>query len=157
MQQTKYVSFGDITSIEEGILVHGCNAQGVMGAGIARAVKAKWPNAFVDYQKLINSHPLHDRVGRVAWSDNEKVLVANSITQLNFGNDEKKQYVSYKAMHQCFEYVAQMAGRLNMHVHYPMIGAGLGGGDWAIISDIIETVFSSFAYQNIPRTLWIYE
>lgn len=32
---------GNLLHRERGILVHGCNAQGIMGAGIARVIKER--------------------------------------------------------------------------------------------------------------------
>ncbi len=39
---SKYVS-GDIRCVSSGIIVHGCNAQGVMGSGVALALRTTWP------------------------------------------------------------------------------------------------------------------
>jgi O-acetyl-ADP-ribose deacetylase (regulator of RNase III) len=153
----KQIKFGDITTASVGIIVHGCNAQGVMGSGIALAVKNKYPAAFMDYKAFCTSATLDQRLGKTVFSEvNQGLTIANSITQLNFGKDGKK-YVSYKAIQECFLSVAQRAVSDNHPVHYPIIGAGFGGGDWAIISEIIDTIFDCVAYHNINRTLWIYE
>jgi O-acetyl-ADP-ribose deacetylase (regulator of RNase III) len=85
------------------------------------------------------------------------LTIANCITQLHFGKEEGKQYVSYRAIQECFESVAKSAYQYGDHVNYPLIGAGLGGGDWAIISEIIDNVFAKPEYVHINRTLWIYE
>jgi hypothetical protein len=75
------------------------------------------------------------------------------------------KYVSYQAVQKCFEQVASASESIQyldpdgcrMTIHYPLIGAGLGGGDLAIISDIIEAVFAKPEHKDKPRTLWIYE
>lgn len=36
----------NLLDISHGIIAHGCNAQGVMGAGVAKQIKIKYPTAF---------------------------------------------------------------------------------------------------------------
>ena len=152
----KQIKFGDMLQTTEGILVHGCNAQGVMGSGIAKEIRAKWPTAYEHYTTACKKAGAAYMLGTVVPVLVDKnLIVANAITQLNFGR-EPKQYVSYKAVQECFTAVAELAISNQCDVHYPLIGAGLGGGDWAIISEIIDTVFVN-RYADINRTLWIYE
>jgi len=40
---------GDLFSNTEGYIVHGCNAQGVMGSGVAKIVKDQYFDAFKRY------------------------------------------------------------------------------------------------------------
>lgn len=42
---------GDILTLKRGILVHGCNCFGVMGSGIARLIRDKWPGVFQVYRE----------------------------------------------------------------------------------------------------------
>lgn len=44
---------GNILSASSGIVVHGCNAQDVMGSGLAAQIKKLFPDAFSDYRKKI--------------------------------------------------------------------------------------------------------
>ena len=148
---------GDILSQTGGVIVQQVNAQGVMGSGIAFAVKNRYPDAFTDYKKLCVMSTGATAVGKTVFTPHDSgPTIANCITQLQFGREGKK-YVSYKAIQECFETVAEYASRKAEHVHYPLIGAGLGGGDWAIISEIIDAVFAKPIYVHINRTLWIYE
>ena len=48
------VKLGDICSVNSGIIVHGCNAQGVMGSGVAKAIRLKYPQVFEDYKNFKN-------------------------------------------------------------------------------------------------------
>ena len=155
----KQIKFGDILSVTEGIIVHGCNAQGVMGSGIALAIKNKYPEVYQEYTDAFKNATWvpRDLLGSaqvVKIKSNKPLYVVNGITQENFGRDGAK-YVSYQAIQMVFSQVAMMASSNSLDVHYPMIGAGLGGGDWAIISDIIDTTFSQ--YPNVNHNLWILE
>ena len=152
----KFVAFGDILQIEQGIIVHGCNAQGVMGSGIALQIKQKYPfayHSYLDHCKNIISPAA--RLGTIDFAQvSGKLTIANAITQLNYGRDGKR-YVDYSAVQATMHQVAQLADKLGTSVHYPQIGAGLGGGDWGLISDIIDSAFEF--YPDVHRTLWIYE
>lgn len=154
----KQIKFGDILSVDYGIIVHGCNAQGVMGSGIAKALRDKYPEVFEEYAKALKDAPSNRKSilgsAQAAQIKSKKNLyVVNGITQEFYGKDGKK-YVSYAAIQAVFAQVLLMAKAKQLPVHYPMIGAGLGGGDWAIISEIIDSVFDS---SGVERTLWIME
>ena len=42
----------DITTVDRGIIAHGCNCQGVMGSGVARFLRDKYPQIFPEYAKM---------------------------------------------------------------------------------------------------------
>ena len=153
----KHIKFGNMLNVEHGILVHGCNAQGVMGSGIALAVKTKYPAAFDAYRAACASLKPEERLGKSVFVNvSDYIYVANCITQFDFGKDGRK-YVNYQAIQQCFTDVAAKAKKDHLDVHYPLIGAGLGGGDWAVISNIIDAVFAKHENSHLNHTLWIYE
>ena len=151
---TKDIRFGDIVAnVHSGILVHGCNAQGVMGQGIALSVRKRYPNAFNDY---LNEHATNGlKLGSIIYTEcSPELTIANAITQQYYGT-YKRQYVSYQAIHEVFSALAKLSQMSVKTVHYPMIGAGLGGGEWSIISEVIDVAFSH--YPNASRVLWIKE
>lgn len=155
----KNIKFGNILDVEEGIIVHGCNSLGIMGSGIALQIKQKYPECFKEYQNFITNaaRAQTDTLGMVVMYKvpDKNLIIANAITQKNFGRDGKK-YCSYKAIYEAFETIVVSAHirHEQIPIHYPLIGAGLGGGDWAIISNLIESAFENYPIQ---RTLWIYE
>ena len=42
---------GDLLTTDADIIVHGCNCQGVMGSGVAKQIKEKFPNAYTIYKQ----------------------------------------------------------------------------------------------------------
>lgn len=167
----KHIKFGSILTVDSGIIVHGCNAQGVMGAGVALQIKNKWPKSFNDYanfidgvfnnvsagrQLLIPSQSAEFKqnvMGRVVDTViSEKLVISSAITQFDYSNSGSK-HTNYQAVYEAFEHILDLAKETRLPVHYPLIGAGLGGGNWAIISEIIDTVFQS--NPEIHRTLWL--
>lgn len=136
-----HIENSDITKVKAGIIVHGCNAQGVMGSGVAKQLRATYPDIFTDYKALIDDSYKDGRspLGKVAWSDiTTDLVVANAITQTFYGQDGKK-YVSYDALDAAFQRIVSFAKVTDSTIHIPfLIGAGLGGGNASIIQRIIE-------------------
>lgn len=161
-----------LENVKTGIIVHGCNSKGVMGAGFAKAVKALYPDAYTEYKELCDGESYYgiDTLGKIATTPiNDDLYVISAITQKDFGR-ENKRYVDYDAVEECFhsicktvyeiaEYRAFRLGQVQNivtsyevlpPVHFPMIGAGLGGGDWNIISEIIDRTLP----DPVSKNLW---
>lgn len=121
------------------VIVHGCNAQGRMASGFAKELRARFPGAYDEYMKVHSSTGLSLGDNIMYVDDTENVIICNSITQNRYGYDGKK-YVSYDGIDTCFEKLNEVLKQLgsNVHVHFPLIGADLGGGNWNVISEIID-------------------
>jgi O-acetyl-ADP-ribose deacetylase (regulator of RNase III) len=133
------------------ILVHGCNAQGVMGSGVAALVKKLYPYAFESYRNEYTDFGLV--LGDVVLAKNPEssVIVANAITQENYGRDGML-YMSYDAVVDSMLKVRDFAIRNNAPVILPMIGGGLGGGDVKRLTAIFQAVF-----HDVDATLYVQE
>lgn len=143
-------SFGSITDAPELIIAHGCNAQGKMNKGVAKAIREKWPAAFLAYESEVIHHGV--KLGDVIWARTEvdstlfdqrpeAPWVANVITQERYGNDGTR-YVSYDAIDVGLRRVAQRAlAEIGTNaIAVPAIGTGLGGGNWGVIYEIIRRI-----------------
>lgn len=142
---------GNLVDVVEGIIVHGCNAQGKMASGVAKDIRAKFPLAYQKYMEAYEKDGL--RVGQVVWArigEEPKLAIANGITQKFYGRNPKIRYVDYDGVRAVFRQVGDLARRHGLPVHYPKIGAGLGNGDWAIIEPIIQEELAGVAH-----TLWV--
>ena len=144
---------GDLLDVEEGAIIHGCNAQGVMGSGVALAIKTKYPKAYDAYKNFEKNHGLRlasisMRGIRANKESKYTFWVCNLITQEFYGNDPKVQYVSYGALHLGFEKLHQHFP-LDVPFHFPKIGAGRGNGDWNKIAELID-----FACPDRKLTCW---
>lgn len=127
---------GDLLDNNYGVIIHGCNAKGVMGSGVALAVKMKYPKAYEVYKCFEEKRGL--RLAGVSMVKvSETLEVANLITQENYGRDSDTVYVSYGAIHLGFEKLHRSIPK-HIPFHFPKIGAGLANGDWDTISNLIE-------------------
>ena len=155
--QTK---IGNLLHVKQGHIVHGCNAQGVMGSGVALGVKNTWPEVYADYRERWRKTTEEGADGIVGMEmgmaypvtvvDN-KLVVWNAITQNLYGVGIRQ--VSYDAIVSCFELinsrVREYKDYFPAEVHIPKIGAARGGGNWEIIREIIEQTV------EFPVTLWL--
>lgn len=139
MAQIEYIT-GDLLEGDEVLIVHGCNAQGRMGSGIAGVIRKKWPHVYDAYRDHYEKHLGEDILGEVIWADaTDTKVVANAITQ-KFCGPRGQRYVSYDAIAKAFETIDEFAyGAELSRVGMPLIGADLGGGSWKVISAIIES------------------
>lgn len=134
---------GDIFNAP-GIIVHGCNAQGVMGSGFAAEARRRHPELFDAYTRQIaaSSDPLgtisYIRSKAIAFGDTVDQIIVNGITQRYYGRDPNRRYVDYAAVSKVFEEVLYLAQKLCMQINFPKIGAGLANGDWGVIEQLIE-------------------
>lgn len=156
--QIEYVK-GDLFSTNIKTIVHGCNAQGVMGSGVAKIIKERYPKAYQRYRneyeqfhRLQLGHVIPVPCGdRINDPHNYKIIV-NAITQDFYGRDGSR-YVSYDAVAECMSTINKFFEVYGIdEVAMPQIGAGLGGGDWNVLSAIIESEL-----KNVRPVVYILE
>lgn len=153
---------GNLLSVTEGYIIHGCNAQGVMGAGLASQIKNKYYPAYLTYKDAYDN--FISSIGKMPIGTNSyfhapdysNVVVVNAVTQEFYGNDSFETYTSYAAMKECFRklnlfIINGMLEGVPMKVNFPMIGCGLGGGIWNIVAGIINKELD----DSIEKTLWV--
>ena len=140
---------GDLMAASERFIVHGCNAQGVMGSGVAKLIRDKYPQAYNEYVDVHRTSGL--LLGQTIWVNTHPHTIINAITQQNYGRDENVVYVSYDAIAAVFRQINATAGMPPSDafgevdaVALPLIGAGLANGRWSIISKIIEEEATNF-------------
>lgn len=135
---------GNLLDVTGEVIIHGCNSEGVMGSGVALAVKQKYPEAFEEYRKYCEAFSDQylpgDTVSYLHEPTNTKIL--NAITQDSYGRSGVR-YVSYDAVDSVFSEVSRLYER-DTPINFPKIGAGLGGGEWSVISAIIKHHLKDF-------------
>jgi O-acetyl-ADP-ribose deacetylase (regulator of RNase III) len=146
-----FLDNSNILDVKEGIILQGCNAQGVMGSGVAKQLRARYPVVYTDYLEHVQFYNSTEEklLGTTCVSHVAKALwVYNGITQEYYGKDGK-QYIDYDAITSVVARAVIDGKAMLKDVHIPyMIGAGLGGGDLTKIKTIIEDI-STFYGKNI--------
>lgn len=136
----------DITTVTAGLVVHGVNCQGVMGSGVAKAIKDKWPIVYAKY--LDNGKGRHLLGNSHIITINDSLFVGNCYTQVNFGPGDKP-YASLDAVRRSLSGAFSWASTLGITLHSPMIGCGLGGLEWANVKDIYVDLIDEFGHSDV--------
>lgn len=128
---------------------HFCNAQHVMGGGLALRVKTKYPDAYkADLATIKGDIKKMGTFSYAVLPSNKHII--NIYTQYNFG---------YGTRHTNYEYVYNGLTAVNEFLITNGLqtfglpknaGCRLGGGDWRIIRSIIEVIF-----DKSPLTCYI--
>lgn len=145
---------GDVTnavpeSPDEVVLIpHCCNDIGVMGAGVARALRNKWPIVFDVYQRMYES------LGDISYSivetfpeDNRpQVVVVNMIGQHGVVGPNNLKPVKYTALTKAMFHIKDLCEMLKMGkrkpvIHTPKFGSDLAGGNWEFIKELIKEIW----------------
>lgn len=129
---------GNILYQNYGLICHQVNCKGVMGAGLALALKHKYPKVFSDYRKAY----IEDRLwlGNVIYTQiNDKLWVANICGQEDYGRQPNNIYTDYSAVRSALLNIAANWSDSVVSIPYKM-GCGLAGGNWNTILKIIEEI-----------------
>ena len=123
------------------IIVQQVNCKGVMGAGIAKSIRNKYPEVYDIYRNAFYNG--HLKLGNVTYIkvNRNKQIVANICAQEGYGRHGR--YTDYDAFRTCLERLKNYADENNIkHIAFPKgIGCGLAGGNWDIVFDIINDIF----------------
>lgn len=146
------IRYGDITSVERGMIVQGVNCQGAMGSGVALALLRKHPKVYDQYMETFRE--IRPSIG---YTDEVKVsehlTVANCYTQEFFGGDGKR-YADLDAVSDCLSHTFKLCNERDIPIHLPRIASDLGGLSWTyevypIVVDLCKQ------YPTVPTTVWI--
>lgn len=132
----KTVTGNLITMAREGafdVIAHGCNCMCTMGAGIAVPVRQTWPEAY--QADLATEKGDQAKLGTCTQAVVGPLTVVNAYTQYDYRGKGVK--VDYDAVASCMAWIRTNHG--GKRIGLPKIGAGLAGGDWTRIEEIIAT------------------
>ena len=130
----------DIFESGADIICHQVNCQGVMGSGIAKQVREKYPNNYKGYCMMCKEFKPAELLGKVFCGKvGEKFIIANLFAQEKFGYDGKC-YTSYDALKKCLETVKSSFNNKTIAIPY-LMGCYRGGGDWKIVYEMIDDIF----------------
>ena len=122
-------------------IVHGCNCFNMMGAGIAAQIAHHFTRARDADQRTIRG--ASDKLGHCQYVRiSPKLLVVNAYTQYEPG-----PCLDIAALYQCLFDI-----KLNLpmcRIGLPKIGCGIAGGDWRVVSQMIERSLDGLNYTIV--------
>lgn len=152
-------------------ICHQVNCQGVMGSGIAKQIRERWPEVYESYKKFCHKYDDYDidnLLGEIdlARIDGSTRYVINMFSQDKYGYDGRR-YTSYDAFANCLYEILDRVP-IGATIGFPKkIGCGLGGGNWLIISQMILAIlglkytiyifdYEEGAEETVKRARWVY-
>ena len=135
------------------IICHQVNCQGVMGSGLAKQVREKYPKVYEEYLKWCREKSPKELLGKTQlvtlrhpWEDNpnnEPMGIINIFGQLNYGYSGNC-YTDYDALKHSFKIIHDFVHLDNTQpvLAFPYkLGCVRGGGQWEIVYQMIEETF----------------
>jgi O-acetyl-ADP-ribose deacetylase (regulator of RNase III) len=137
---------GDVLKTVTGVICQQVNCQGVMGCGIALAIRRKWPKVYTAYREKINHARMQPNTPNLLNSVQlinvgNNLYVANMFAQFGYGRD--KRYTDYEAFITCLVKLLMLKSEncSSLNIYFPYkIGCSNAGGDWNIVKELINVV-----------------
>jgi len=132
-----------------GAIAHCCNCRCVMGAGIARQISEKYPEA---YAADFATYALKEN--KLGLSSNAEVTDSLLVYNLYGQADYKfhSRAIDYEAFYTAFEFAIldfSSKGTTKAFGVPKNIGCGLAGGDWEIVKTIMVQLCSRYAVSLV--------
>lgn len=142
---------GDLTEATEDIIIHQVNCKGVMGSGVAKAIRDKFPNVYNDYLVYCKTHKYilgSTQLVQIFNFDDAKApyYCINMFSQDSFGC--QRQHTDMAALRQCLCDINEKCKGIT--VAFPWkVGCVRGGANWEevlpmiceLLPDVKEIVF----------------
>ena len=128
-------------------IIHGCNCFHTMGAGIAKQIAGTFPEALA--ADKATAHGDRSKLGTISIARVDRgarrLAVVNAYTQFHWKGRGRK--ADYDAIAAGFAQVA--ATFPDARIGYPLIGAGLAGGDWAEIAPRFDAALAGLDHMLV--------
>ena len=141
---------GNVLDSNADVIIHQVNCQGVMGSGVAKQVKDRYPVVYEMYKAKCNEYKtfadmdINPLLGfaQICYKENypvtdvkDKQVIVNLFSQNHYGHSGV--YTDYDAMRKGLESINQQFAGSTVAVPY-LMGCCRGGGDWKIVAKIIH-------------------
>ncbi len=134
------------------IILHCVNDEGIMGGGVALAIKNKWPNVYQEYMNRFYLDATHrataqGQIQLVNVESNPNIWVCNLFGQSSIGDFYGFPAVRYGAIEEGFIRLAHIirnrttSKNNKVIIHTVRLGCSLAGGSWKKVSEIFKRVF----------------
>ena len=127
-------------------ILHICNDEHIWSMGFAKALDDYYPLA----KKIYMSEEIELAMIQNV-SIHENLNIVNMIAQKGVISQYNPKPIDYDALDQCLEQSFVWAAKEKARIQMPKIGSGLAGGDWDVISDMIENKLKDY-----PLELFVY-
>ena len=137
-------------------IIHQCNCHGVMGKGLAKKIRARYPEAYAEdllvHAKRCRGGVDPSKLGTFSTAvclGGDLRRIYNMYGQLHFYGPGPK--TNYDAVDKALRAIAEHAISLQcelLAIPYQM-GCGYGGGTWHVVRSIINSIFTKDGMPDI--------
>jgi O-acetyl-ADP-ribose deacetylase (regulator of RNase III) len=130
------------------IIAHVVNdATARWGGGFARVLANRWPEAQSDFVSWTQKNKSHLCLGQHRlFRIGEELSFFHMIAQHGFGPSEKPR-IRYRYLETCLSALAEIARQQSASIHMPRIACGQAGGNWSIVSEMIQDILCRSAVK----------
>lgn len=144
------------------VLVHACNAKGVWGAGVAKQMKDRYPEAFRQYAMFCNvNRGIASGLrgcGTLGYGE-DGTIISSIVTSHGFGVEVDAPEMILASTKRAIDglltlYKDPRGPLLPTAIHSPRINAGLFNVPWEKTEAVIE---AAIRYTDVTWTVWTLE
>lgn len=154
--------YGNLLETDVYLIAHQVNCLGIMGGGVARQIREKWNRVYTEYKNYIKSYENNNQkspLGTVCYS-----VVGNHMIINIFGQEDvswNSCMTDYNAVRTAFEdFISEYRKsqhitddtKLQIAIPYKF-GCGLAGGDWNIMTELLEDIEKQYNVLFIAHRL----
>lgn len=141
------------------VIIHVCNNLNRWGKGFVVPLGDRYPAAKNIYLKSASQNGYHE-LGSITYCQIDPTLmVVNMVAQKGISKDPLtgEMPIRYPALIECLRKIRQIfndefKGK-TVSIHMPKIGCGLAGGDWDVVSEIINAELVVHGYSCVVYVL----
>ena len=147
----------NILSVETGIICHQVNTLGLMGRGLAKEIKERYPEVYTKYRTIcnfLNSEMLYGKIAFIPAAD--KLYVSNLFSQVGLIKADRITPTDYGLLKQCLIKTIKKrneiyeTSNIMYEIYLPFkIGCGYAGGSWEEVLKIISEIEREFSIEFI--------
>jgi len=153
-RQIEYVTGDALDARGEGprVILHLVNDRTPnWGGGFARALRDRYPESQTDFLEWARGGKLRLGTTRIARID-PMLRVMTLVAQKGYGPSERPR-LRYDALRAALRAASDSLVDEPASVHMPRIGAGMAGGDWNVISELIQEEIVDRGHEVIVYSL----
>ena len=133
------------------VICHIVNNEAKWGKGFVTSLSDKYPFSKKRYTEFCGCYEKDNLLGRVLIDKvEENIYIANMFAQNGYRKSrlDKKRYVDYNSLKLCLQEIANFSLLHRYSIQMPRIGAGLGGGDWLVIENLVKENICYYGIDN---------
>jgi O-acetyl-ADP-ribose deacetylase (regulator of RNase III) len=145
---------GDLFTTDAKIIAHGANITGVMGAGVAKTLRQKYPENYKGYRAFCKARLAVAGEWYANTGDDANRLILNLFTQDLPGPNAKYLWV-FSSLDDFIEIADEHLDKYGKTIAIPEIGSGIGGLEWKKVQSVLETLET--LHPDWEFEVWHYE